>query len=296
MGVVDELLSEYVQMRRNGLDTREALRALRGYIEPLIYSDKEALALQLRNWEKDRQQNKTGTTEVVKAPAKKPDTGSIPVVPPPAVTVNDATLPVRPPLPAPPREVVIEKTPAPAAGSDGLLWVECPNCKKKNRANDVFCYACGQILDNMAGDFDTRHFADATGELFNDEYFGPDSVLVLVIRDTGKTFELRPQLRQTELVIGRSSDASSMRPDVDLATADGANLGVSRLHLALRYENQDSTIQIYDLGSANGSFINGQRLHPREIRLLRSQDELRVGKLVMRVTFQHPGQELRRRR
>ena len=54
MSVMDEIFSEYMQMRRNGLDTREALRALRTYIEPLPQTDKETLAQHLRNWEKER--------------------------------------------------------------------------------------------------------------------------------------------------------------------------------------------------------------------------------------------------
>jgi pSer/pThr/pTyr-binding forkhead associated (FHA) protein len=111
------------------------------------------------------------------------------------------------------------------------------------------------------------------------------------VRDTGQTFELRPQLRSHELVIGRNTDNSAMRPDVDLE-AEGAKQGVSRLHLALWYESRDSAIQAYDLGSANGSYINGQRIHPREIRLLRNQDELRLGRLVLRVRYYHPGDEV----
>jgi hypothetical protein len=268
MSVMDEIFSEYMQMRRNGLDTREALRALRTYIEPLPQTDKEALAQHLRNWEKER----TITTR--KTPGH-----DLPAVKPAAVPE------VKPPAPP-----AVPDVPSDASGK----WVECPNCKKKNRASDIFCYACGEMLDDAAAEFNTRHFADATGDLFNAEYFGLDSVLVLTERATGATFELRPQLRVTELVIGRSSDTSVMRPDVDLDAANGASLGVSRLHMAVRYEAQDNAIQVYDLGSANGSFINGQRLHPREVRLLRNLDELRLGKLVMNVKYHHPGQELPR--
>ena len=48
---------------------------------------------------------------------------------------------------------------------------------------------------------------------------------------------------------------------------------------------------VSDLGSANGSFINGQRLLAKEIRVLRHGDELRLGKLVMTVSFRHPANQ-----
>jgi hypothetical protein len=258
MSAVDEVLAEYVRMRQNGLDAKEALRALRSYVESFTKEDKEDLAAQLRHWEKDH------------------------------ALVPDASQPKK-------SSVIKPIKPVQAAANDagGTMWVECRHCGRKNRAADVFCYACGQLLDLGATEQATRHFADATERLFSDEFFGSDSVLVLTVRDTGLSYELRPQLRQHELVIGRSADNSAMRPDVDLNDADGANLGVSRLHLALRYETSDNTIQVYDLGSANGSFINGQKLHPKELRLLRNHDELRLGRLILTIQYFHPGEELR---
>lgn len=267
--MVDDIFQEYTQMRRNGLDTREALKALRTYIDSLPRELKEELAVRLRTWEKDFSH---GTVEPLKSPAPaklQPLPKSKPADLPPASS---------PGLPA-------NKT-----ASTPPAWIECPHCGKKNRSSDVFCYSCGNLIAETV-EFDTRQFADASDKLFSDEYFGYDSVLVLTVRETGQTFELRPQLRNHELVIGRNTDNSAMRPDVDLG-GDGAKQGVSRLHLALWYEARDSAIQAYDLGSANGSYINGQRIHPREIRLLRNQDELRLGRLVLRVRYYHPGDEI----
>jgi hypothetical protein len=250
MGATDDIFNEYTQMRKNGLDARATLKALRQSIEPISRADKEGLAQQMRLWEK----------ELVDAQ-------------------KEASQPKK--------SSVIKPIAAPAA-----LWIECRNCDKKNRAQDVFCYSCGHLLQHDVSVFDTRQFADATDALFSDDYFGPDSVLVLVARDKNQMFELRPQARNYEMVVGRGTDNSAMRPDVDLSENDGAEMGVSRLHLAVRFEPKDNTIQIYDLGSANGSFVNGQRLHPREVRLLRNHDELRLGRLVLRVHYQHPGEEI----
>jgi hypothetical protein len=169
-----------------------------------------------------------------------------------------------------------------------LVWVECPNCQKKNRMNEVFCYYCGHMLIESKSQ-STKHFADTTDSLFTEEYFGEDSVLILTVRDSKQQFSVRPQLRRHELVIGRVAGNGMMAPDIDLTHIDGMTFGVSRLHLAIRYDSQFNTLQIYDLGSANGSYINGQRLHPKELRVLRDGDELRLGRLVFLVEYRHPG-------
>lgn len=254
MGARDDIYHEYIRMRQNGLDARETLKVLRQSIEPIARADKEALAQQMRLWEKEQLDAKKEASQ-----PKKPS-----VIKPLAASGN----------------------------ASAALWVECRNCSKKNRAQDVFCYSCGHLLQNDVSIFDTRQFADATDALFSDDYFGPDSVLVLIARDKNQMFELRPQARNHEMVVGRATDQSPMRPDVDLSDNLGAEMGVSRLHLAVRFEPKDNTIQVYDLGSANGTFVNGQRLHPREVRLLRNHDEVRLGKLVLRVHYQHPGEEI----
>jgi pSer/pThr/pTyr-binding forkhead associated (FHA) protein len=39
------------------------------------------------------------------------------------------------------------------------------------------------------------------------------------------------------------------------------------------------------MNSANGTFVNGQRLHPQEVRVLRHGDELRLGRMVFQTLF-----------
>jgi pSer/pThr/pTyr-binding forkhead associated (FHA) protein len=40
-----------------------------------------------------------------------------------------------------------------------------------------------------------------------------------------------------------------------------------------------------DLNSSNKTYINGQRVHPHEVRALRDGDELRLGKIIFTVAF-----------
>lgn len=254
MHPLDEIFQEYVRMRDNGLDVKEALRALRHYIEPLGTDARDTLSQRLRAWE-SRPHNQEPAPEPVHTPRSNP------------------IKPLRNEM----------------EGS----WIECPHCGKKNRAQDVFCYSCGQMFDDVRSRHSTRHFATVTGNLFNEEFYGEDSMLVLASQDGLVRFELRPQMRNRELVIGRSTDSDAMRPDIDLANANAAEYGVSRLHIALNYDAATNTIQIHDLGSANGTFVNGQRLHPTERRVLRHADELKLGRLALKVEYFHPGEEIR---
>ncbi len=61
-------------------------------------------------------------------------------------------------------------------------------------------------------------------------------------------------------VIGRSDDASSYAPDIDLVQFDAREKGVSRRHSALvRFQGATCVV---DLNSANGTFVDGKRLLP----------------------------------
>jgi pSer/pThr/pTyr-binding forkhead associated (FHA) protein len=43
-----------------------------------------------------------------------------------------------------------------------------------------------------------------------------------------------------------------------------------------------------DRASANGTFVNGQRLHRNEVRVLRNGDDIRLGRLVLSAKFYTP--------
>jgi len=84
------------------------------------------------------------------------------------------------------------------------------------------------------------------------------------------------------LIIGRS-DTGSTDVDVDLSPYNAAALGVSRHHMTL--ELLRKTVMVTDLGSTNGTFLNEQRLLPQQRRVVRDNDELRLGKLVLHIYF-----------
>jgi hypothetical protein len=268
---IQDLFAEYSRMRNNGLDAKTALNALRSHIESLSKPQREELANMLRHYE-------AGPAD----PPPKP-----PPEPKPAPKVS-AIRPIAPAHVPPPETGAAESAKFATSEVEQVTWVTCSNCGKPNQRHEVFCYACGQLLEPVKGSFDTRLFGDTSEKSPEKDYFGPDSVLALRVRGSANSYELRPQNTDHELIVGRSTEGSAMAPDVDLKDRKGADLGVSRLHLTIHYDPENHAVLVSDLGSANGTFINGQRLMAKEVRVLRHGDELRLGKLVLAISFRHP--------
>ncbi len=92
---------------------------------------------------------------------------------------------------------------------------------------------------------------------------------------------LRPK---SSLMIGRKDETTNTIPDIDLAPYGAIERGVSRQHS--RLDVTEGTVMLTDIGSSNGTYLNGQRLLPNQPRILRDGDEIRFGKLVTHISFQ----------
>lgn len=86
-----------------------------------------------------------------------------------------------------------------------------------------------------------------------------------------------------KVYLGRRDAAIGVLPDLDLTEDEGAEHGVSRLHAMLLCEGNQ--LLIADLGSRNGTLLNGSRLVPGSVRRLHNGDEVILGSLAMRVQF-----------
>jgi CheY-like chemotaxis protein/pSer/pThr/pTyr-binding forkhead associated (FHA) protein len=80
-----------------------------------------------------------------------------------------------------------------------------------------------------------------------------------------------------EVIVGRSSAGQQELPDIDLSPYGADNSGVSRRHVAL--VNEDDRLCIVDLGSNNGTHLDGQRLTPRQAYPLPQEAQLHLGHL-----------------
>jgi len=99
---------------------------------------------------------------------------------------------------------------------------------------------------------------------------------MLVVQSSGHRIRL-PE--NGELILGRLDPLSQVKPDIDLTFEDQAMYTVSRRHASVtgwhgRYE-------VTDLGSSNGTWVNGQRLDVQRTTVLHIGDEVRLGQCVL---------------
>jgi hypothetical protein len=88
-------------------------------------------------------------------------------------------------------------------------------------------------------------------------------------------------------ILGRINPGSAANPDFDLTPYEAQEKGVSRRHAMLIREPDG--LFICDLGSLNGTYVNGQRIAPQQPCPLQDGDEVRLARLVLLIRFNMPG-------
>jgi pSer/pThr/pTyr-binding forkhead associated (FHA) protein len=161
-------------------------------------------------------------------------------------------------------------------------------CQKEHVENTLFCDECGVYLlddDSPATDYvgikmsiaaletATSHTTELT------EGTGP---LAISLRIGAKAREVNIPLSKP-VHMGRLDPASNIFPEVDLTQDGGVEKGVSRRHA--RILKRGAKIYVEDLGSSNGTFVNGQKLSPYFPEALVSGDSLRLGGLEIEVNL-----------
>jgi pSer/pThr/pTyr-binding forkhead associated (FHA) protein len=102
----------------------------------------------------------------------------------------------------------------------------------------------------------------------------------LKILESGETLPLE---LSHGITIGRAEAGQLIVPDVDLSPYQAYKAGVSRLHAALNL--QDQQLVIVELGSANGTRVNGKILPTHASHPLFHGDILTLGKLNVQILF-----------
>ncbi len=179
----------------------------------------------------------------------------------------------------------------------------CPKCGHVNRPGVLVCENCGTLLINEEQSVGTKRFGEGeiedeeiilrpgemqTAELVNSAVstagstqFSENMLLRLEIDAAPTPLLISPK---DETFLGRRDPATGTTPDVDLSAYAGYRLGVSRKHAVIKLKNQQ--LEISDLGSSNGTSVNGIRLTPHQPQTLRDGDEIMLGKMMIRVLFQ----------
>ncbi|MEL6148366.1 MAG: FHA domain-containing protein [Chloroflexota bacterium] len=113
--------------------------------------------------------------------------------------------------------------------------------------------------------------------------FNRRNVLELRVQETEVRFVFMHDEAQ-QIAVGRADPDNGINPEVDLNKVNGLERGVSREHARVDM-GENGTLVLIDLGSRNGTFLNGQQLTPQQGRVLRDGDDILFGQVPVRVSF-----------
>jgi hypothetical protein len=165
----------------------------------------------------------------------------------------------------------------------------CSNCNANQYDGTIFCTECGASLLQAERRSETtaslgQRLAELEAPLAATIVPAPapepqpSHALWLTIINSGRRLCL-PATRP--LLVGRQDAARGVYPDLDLSTDGGYDAGVSRRHARIWHQSDGYVVE--DLASANGTFVNGQRLSPNSPTSVSSGDELGFGTLLVRI-------------
>ena len=166
--------------------------------------------------------------------------------------------------------------------------IECPSCGHLHRPGTLFCSECGVYL-LTGGPLRTEPLPEtelpasradpwASGDQPQTVEQEQAESALLIVPPSGRQLSLPAN---GEAVLGRLDATRGVFPDIDLTPEGGLEGGVSRRHA--RVHKQKTQFFIEDLGSANGTFLNGQRLTPYLPHPLHDGDEVQLGRVRIRV-------------
>lgn len=161
----------------------------------------------------------------------------------------------------------------------------CQICGYENRAGVLVCENCGASLTGTLLHIQTKTFTEQDAEEMpvresaGTATFEPEHAVRIEIAGM-EPIVTHPD---PEITFGRGDPVSGHKPAVDLTPFAAYRMGVSRRHASIRAE--EKRLYLRDLESSNGTFLNGQRLVPHQPYILHNGDEIRLGRMVMRIYF-----------
>ena len=158
--------------------------------------------------------------------------------------------------------------------------IECPSCGCRQRHGTLFCSNCGEFLvargSMVTVPFSPGEPPDAAEESsWSNEPRAADaaaSSLQLKVVSSGRTVQLPDA---PEALVGRYDAAHNIYPDLNLTPDGGLEGGVSRRHCKIH--RQGGVYLVEDVGSANGTFVNGCRLTAYLPHEIKEGDSLQLG-------------------
>jgi len=168
---------------------------------------------------------------------------------------------------------------APAATPAGTQI--CPSCGATNPAGEAFCSNCGVNLvaaPTPANAIPASNDSSAQNVVPTPVGAVPSGLEArLIVEADNQEFDLSGK---DNITLGREDAVSNIYPDVDLTPHGGEEGGVSRLHARIFVENGQYLLE--DENSTNFTFLNRQRLAAKTPTPLHDNDEVRLGRVLLR--------------
>jgi len=166
--------------------------------------------------------------------------------------------------------------------------IVCPNCHHKNVTGAMFCSECGAQLDTINTLVTQAITDEQIAEELRKKAPRPEpatptnSWISLHLMDSGK---ILPVTSKNEFSLGRLSEGQPIMPDIDLTLYQAYDSGVSRIHAVVKRDA--NKVMVMDLGSSNGTYINGLRINPHMEETLNHGDIVALGKFRIQVLLHH---------
>jgi|SRR5579859_1658360 len=164
--------------------------------------------------------------------------------------------------------------------------ITCTTCRNREPEGELYCSECGARLPlGQPPALSTAAFAETSRireparppNPSSDRLRAGQIGLSIDGVPQGIVLEGRP-----EYILGREGNEQVM-PDLNLNPYGAREKGVSRVHAALRRER--TQVLLIDLGSTNGTRLNGKPLAAHQPVSVENGDEIRLGKLILTINF-----------
>jgi len=167
--------------------------------------------------------------------------------------------------------------------------IVCPSCQHENIDGTVFCRDCGMQISGIdpliTQNISEEQLPDTSVNLKRTTALPKDFDAWASIHLVNSG-QILPLAERTEFTLGRVSEAQPIMPDIDLTPYQAYASGVSRLHAVIKREREQ--VFVTDLGSSNGTYLNGKRLPPNTNQALNHGDMLSLGKLKIQILLENP--------
>jgi len=168
--------------------------------------------------------------------------------------------------------------------------ITCPNCHHEELPGALFCSECGaqlvtsekiatQSISHTPSDVIATPIESVVPAVQEGAAVSTEGVVIsLHLVDSGQVLHLTGR---SEFTLGRVAEGQPILPDIDLSPYEAYSQGVSRLHVAIKIVN--GHVVISDLGSSNGTRVNGQKIIPHIDYPLNYGDVVALGKLKIQI-------------